>query len=282
MLAVSARGGNNRGRSFHATGAYAMLRFRAVHSSIAVLFVAYAAGSCMASTLIGVSPSGGRPFVVVDYKTGATLPFGGPSAISIRDITSWPGEPRSIWAIGLGQISNVDAPTGTLLYSATLPETLASIAIDPTDGQIYGHSTTYNIYRFARGSTDLTLIGSMGVSTGEFHLTFDAVGQLFAAAGSTLYSVSKSTAALTSLGTMPGVSGTSRFDFAFRPEDGKLYALGNTTQSYRLFTIDPLNGSTAMIGPSIIRPSGLAFLAIPEPSSLALFCLGSLCLIRRI
>jgi hypothetical protein len=263
------------------------MTIRAFRFTILVLLAAMTLADCHASTLVAVAPVSGQRLVEIDPKTGiATNLVTLPSA-TIMDLAAWPGEPRAVWMLGFPingstSITKIDAYTGIVSYSATLPHAMEGLTIDPTDGQLYASTKTNDIYRFTRGSTNLELVGNAGVVAGTFRLAFNSAGQLFGASESTFYTINKSTAAALAVGTMNGVGSTSRFDFAFRPEDEKLYAVGSYAfVGYALFTIDPTNGSTSPIGLSVVRPGGMAFLGVPEPSAFLLCCVGSLCLMRR-
>ena len=54
-------------------------------------------------------------------------------------------------------------------------------------------------------------------------------------------------------------------DIAFRPSDNALLVAANRSEGYSLSRIDLIDGTTELIGASFIRPSGLAFVAVPEP-----------------
>jgi hypothetical protein len=199
----------------------------------------------------------------LDPATGAiysTLPIGeGLAFTNVDDLASDPlRQPRVVWAIrnsiNGNELIAVD-PFDKKLLSLTVldaPTPIDSLAIDPTDGALYGASASA-LYRISTETGQTTLVGPTSMSVAKA-LGFDATGTLYGIANNNvLVSVNKQSAATTVVATL--ALGRME-DMAVRPEDGVMYGLG---YAYNLYQIDLATGALKTVGPSVIRPSGLAF-----------------------
>lgn len=141
------------------------------------------------------------------------------------------------------------------------PTQVRTLAIDPLTGDFYT-TTTAALYKLAPTTGQATLIGPTdGIDKA---LGFDAQGNLYGVGNqNVLYSIDKSSG----LRVQIAVMNVSRMeDITYRPSDGAMLGIG--FGNYSLFRIDLNTGATTNLGSSLSRPSGLAFVAAPEPSGL--------------
>jgi sugar lactone lactonase YvrE len=155
---------------------------------------------------------------------------------------------------------------------------IRSLAIDPTTGFFYG-ATTSNLYRIDKSSGATTSVGPTSLPV-DRALGFDAFGNLFGISGNTnLVSVDKSTGATSLIQDL----GLQLDDLAADPATGMVYALGNGTPTYSLYVLNVTSGALKPVGPSLLRPAGMAFTNVPEPATwfLAAFALATIIAVRR-
>ncbi len=257
--------------------------FKLSSLTLLILFYFSLSAASKGSTLLAVG--GGTPGVrKVDQASGAVTDLFN-LTVSVQDLAAWKGAPGRFWAIGFPtairtSLTEFSAATGNPISAVSLNAQIHGLAIDPTDGKFFA-TTTSGLYQIDPVSGSLTLVGNTGL-TGELALAFNGAGQAYGVAGRTLYSVDKSSGLATKIADIAGASTSSRFGFAFRPEDDQLFAIGDYANvTYPLYTINPADGTTAVIGASLVRPNGIAFVTIPEPTAFTLLCLGSVCLLRR-
>lgn len=243
------------------------------------------ADSASASQAWGVNVGGSGPIRLqsIDIKTGGvtSISQSGDSLLgaSVRDLASDPvRDATRVWAVRSSGVGNeliaVD-PYRELLLSYTLidaPSDIRSLAIDPTTGVMYGASTG-ELYTIDPLTGSTMLLGNTAVdNTAEDvsrGLGFDNAGQLFGIGGSNrLLAIDKTNASSLLIAELPLLR---MEDIAVRPEDGVMYGLGYS--GYDLYKIDTADGSVTSVGPSVGRPGGLAFTAVPEPSGLTLLVL---------
>jgi hypothetical protein len=63
-------------------------------------------------------------------------------------------------------------------------------------------------------------------------------------------------------------------DIAVQPETGVMYGIGYGP-NYSLNQINLTNGALVNLGPSLVRPDGLAFTDVPEPAIFVLLAVGA-------
>jgi hypothetical protein len=195
----------------------------------------------------------------------------GVPAIRTVDAAAHPTAERNrLWVLGLGTStarSDLVAvnPRRELLLSRVeliAPEPIVTLAIDPTDGGFCGTSEEA-LYRIDPRTGATTVVGatSLGVDTG---LGFDMHGNLYGIANQNqLVEIDKRTAATSLISVLDVIR---MEDIAARPEDGLMYGIAQRS-GYRLFRMDLATGDLVDLGDSVARPSGLAFVAVPEPST---------------
>ena len=186
--------------------------------------------------------------------------------------------PNVIWGVANpNRLQAVDPVQGLLLSSIDLElgagaGTIQSLAISPRTGMFYGTSND-SLYSIDPNNGDTTLVGTTSSSL-EKALGFDSSGVLFGITNANeLVKVSTLDATMEPVATLNVFRAE---DIAVRPEDGLMYSLAYTTESYQLITIDTQTGATQLLGPSFVRPTHLAFTGVPEPCGLALVSLGGL------
>jgi hypothetical protein len=210
---------------------------------------------------------------VIQMKTVAT----GLAVAGIDDLASDPvREPSVLWAVRwsafLNQMIAIDPYQGKVLETVPIISSspIHSLAIDPTTGISYGTGGT-SLYRIARDTGIATLVGNGSIDLDK-SIGFDSVGNLFGigtdGANYALAAIDKTTGGTINVKTLNNVRIE---DFAARPEDGVMLGLGFPSPDYALLQINLENGTLATVGPSLSRPSSLAFTSVPEPSALA-FC----------
>jgi hypothetical protein len=241
------------------------------------------ASSAFALDLYGVNAGIGGGTYLVDQATGAVTHVG-EIGVAIDDLAS---DTRSgheaMWGVGvyykrsLFQINPL-APTVISSVQFQTAEDITTLAIDPTSGMMFGTSDADDpsLFQIDRASGNTTLVGSIGISLTS--LAFDQTGRLFGTARSTLVEIDPSSADISVITDALPVARLE--DMASRPSDNTMFALGYGPD-YNLYTVDVTNGTLQEIGPSVSRPAGLAFFAVPEPGSLALLLLGLLALRRK-
>jgi hypothetical protein len=225
------------------------------------------------STSINLHPIESATGVVLATKSiGANLTFA-----NVDDLASDPArQPSVVWAIRSSIAGNeliaVNPFQGQLLSLTVLnaPTPILSIAIDPTDGAFYGASSNF-LYRIAPETGAATLVGATAMPVHKA-LGFDLQGNLFGVSHENiLVNVNKATAATAAVATF---SLYRMEDIAVRPEDGVMFGLGYAP--YSLYQMDKGTAQVVEVGPSLGRPGGLAFTAVPEPAAAALCLLAVL------
>lgn len=234
--------------------------------------------SVSASDLYGVQYATATDLYSVDQNSGAISSIGASGQDGIGDLTSdtRPGSPR-LWGVRIAsnELYSFNPVTGAANLAATLnsPDDMVSIAFDPVSGNLYGNTSVGfgapfdALYQIDPATGNSTFIGRIGFDS-VFALGFDQGGHLFGVADATDQFISISTA--TGNGALIANLGLGlSFDIASRPEDDKMFLADSGTLS--LYTIDTATGNTTLVGPYVDNQNivGLAFSAVPEPSSLA-------------
>jgi hypothetical protein len=118
---------------------------------------------------------------------------------------------------------------------------LAACAVTAVAAPVmYVHDNAGQLARVDVVTGDVQLIGNMGVTMTD--IAFDPTGALYGLSFNVLYSINRTTAAVTPIGSH-GVPGGNALVFA---ADGTLYAAGTSSNS--LFTIDPATGASTNLG----------------------------------
>jgi hypothetical protein len=231
-----------------------------------------------ASVLFGVRFAGLTDLYEVDQTLGTLSSIGPSGRDGIGDLTSdtRPGSPR-IWGIRISEnrLYEFDPATGAGAAGAVLnsPDNMVSLAFDPVGGRLYGNTSLgfgapfdalYEIDPLTGNSTFIGRIGFQNV----YALAFDQAGQLFGVADESNEFISISTGTGNGALIAPLALGLA-FDLASRPEDNTMFLADSGT--FSLYTVDTGSGALGLVGPygqseNIV---GLAFSAIPEPSTLA-------------
>lgn len=213
--------------------------------------------------------------IPIDLATGAPgarVNVLTPTAHNGDDLASAPAlQPNRLWAVRWNflngsRLQSFNPFSAEVLTDVAIdaPARVFGLAIDPADGTVYGNTDT-NLYKINPTTGATTLVGPMITSRAT---AFDSLGRLLAVNDVTnnLVSIDTSTGANTILAHL----GTAIFsDIASDPASGLLYGL----TSGGLYRIDATAGASTLIGSSAIRPAGLAFTNVPEPTTLALVML---------
>jgi hypothetical protein len=186
----------------------------------------------------------------------------------IHDLASLPKDEPGMWAVteirddALFELLYIkpNSPTARLELQTDIP--IRSLAIDPTDKTFYG-ATSESLVRIDRYTGEVESIGALDMDHFYPVLAFDGAGNLFgnAGSGSELVAIDKSTA----LTDVIGDTHIRLHGIAFHPETDELLAAGFDGE-YKMFSVDVGNASAAGLYPTLGRFSGLAILAVPEPS----------------
>jgi hypothetical protein len=233
----------------------------------ALLLLCGSADRCLATELWATDAGGSSSINLsqINIATGAVLStksISGLASATTNDFASDPiREPSLLWGVRwsafVNQLVAIDPFQTQLLSSVQLnsPTPIKSLAIDPTDGVLYGAGGT-SLYRIARATGTTTLVGNASTSL-DRALSFDAIGNLYGISGSSLVTVDKSTGATNTVATLA----VSLEDIAASPDNGTMYGLG-LGSTYSLYQINLATGATTAVGQSLLRPSSLAFTAL--------------------
>lgn len=199
--------------------------------------------------------------------------FGG-----VDDLAPDPNDPGVFWAVtealrtdGDVELLRVDPSSGEIptKYPLNTETPFTGLAIDPTDGQFYGMTEKSELVRIDPTTGSVVPIGTLNLKpSSRSPLAINSDGDLFGASflisdasGGTfsgLVQIDKTTGNATLLGELGvGIRG-----IAFHPETNALHGVGNDDE---LFDIDPIDGATVVIGPSIARARGLVYISTPTP-----------------
>ena len=250
--------------------------------SLAVLTLAQLAS---ASTLYGIEYSSGTGFYNVNQTTGAISLIGNTGNPATGDLTS--NLTNTIWAPDMANdaLLTINPATGAVSSSVAImaatgaPVPIVSLAWDPVTSVLYGNTsvgfgntTNDALYSIDPTTGNATFLGVIGYNT-VYALGFNG--------GGTLYGISQTSNELITIDTgsgagtgVAGVGLSAVYDLAFRPGDDTMFVADSGTSS--LYTMDPTTGAATLVGSygSPTNVVGLAFLGVPEPSSLMLLGTG--------
>jgi hypothetical protein len=255
----------------------------------------YAPASTLYATIGATTPNGFDDVYTINQSTGAGTLLGS-SGINpgwMGDLTS--NNTTTLWAAdvinynlvtinpttGAGTVVGpfVDASSG----SATPITSLAyNTAASAAPGGLYGNSTpTFGgppggdlLYSINATTGTTTEIGPIGFSN-IYALAFNNNGNLFGVdTDNQLIGINPTSGAGTLIATLtvPGI-----YDIAARPEDNVMFA---TASDNDIYTLNTTTGALTDVGPhGIGNTVGLAFLTVPEPTSLGLLATGGLSMV---
>ena len=269
---------------------------RKTHFHLAIAATALAAALAgpahAAPDLYGTVYPSATPLYLMNQATGAATAGPATGVAGIADLAS-SGTTTSVW--GVSESSNTlfrfDAATGAVLGTVAVtgaPELIVSLAWDNSLDVLYGSTAASfggfnNLYRIDPGTGAATLIGNLQIDK-IYALAYNPADKfLYGANGevgetSYLWKIDPSSAAAIAMGALEA---TGNFDLAFRPGDNVLFMA--SSDSYSLYTVNPLNAVTTLVGPygDPLNIAGLAF-AVPEPETWALMAGGLLLVARRL
>jgi hypothetical protein len=245
---------------------WAVTRF----SALALLLSAIGAGNAEASAL-WASGGGTLSLTPINATNGAVGPVMAITGVT-RALSDLAGQGSLVWGIsggfGDGPLVAMDPVTKQIVSSIsiapkfTAAQSIESLAIDPLSGEIYGATST-NLYRISPATGMATLVGATALPVDKA-LGFDAGGNLYGIGNhNRLVVVDKSTGG-TSL--VAALAVQEMEDIAVQPETGVMYGIGYGP-NYSLYQINLTNGALVNVGPSLLRPTGLAFATVPEPNA---------------
>ncbi len=236
-------------------------------------------------TLYGVNFSGSTPLFTIDQTTGAATGTAG-NLLDIGDLTS--NQVDTLWGVTLGggnDLVTIDVGTGNVASTVALTGvnagtgggSITSLAFNSVTGLLYGNTTASfgdalrgdDLYSIDPVTGVVTFVGLINFDN-IFALAFDQLGVLFGITNAgELLSIDTGTGAGTSIASGLGLG---LFDIASRPGDNVMFL--STAGTASLATIDTTTGAITNVGAYADATAdnivGLAFLGVPEPSSLAL------------
>jgi hypothetical protein len=220
------------------------------------------------------------PINAANGTVGPAVSINGVTRV-LTDLATASGSQGSLlWGLsgffGDGPLVAIDPVTKQVVSSVAISPAFAtgqaiqSLAIDPVDGEFYGATTT-GLYRIAPATGTATLVGATALPVDKA-LGFDASGNLYGITNhDRLVAVNKATGATSQVAVL-GVQEME--DIAVQPETGVMYGIGYGPD-YSLYQINLNNGALVNLGPSLLRPNGLAFTVVPEPAALVLLAMGT-------
>ena len=170
------------------------------------------------------------------------------------------------------------------------PISIADLAVQPGTGTLFGIRGPNDqlggqglLYTISKMNGMATLVGNTGDFFGSIAFGPDGTLYMFAAdldGGGNLIGISLKTLNPTNANVMSVVPTADFFGaFGVRP-DGVLF--GGTGDSGNIFTINPTTGAETLVGSTGRDFVGdIAFVTSPEPSTLTLFGIGVLMMLRR-
>jgi len=223
------------------------------------------------------------PLNIATGALGPSVTFDGSTLFSATDLAGDAATQASVlWAVTFnGQLTACSPLTGKVLSTKAIvsPETISTLAIDPTTGFFYGASLN-NLYRIVPETGVATLVGATTQPVNK-GLGFDTLGNLYGVGNENrLSAVNKTTGAASLIATLALYRVE---DIAVHPQTGVMYGLGYgfSPDSYSLYQINLADGALTRLGPSVIRPSGLAFTAVPEPAAALIATLGAIAVLFK-
>ncbi len=246
----------------------------------------------LSSCLIGSLASGAEQLLVIqgrnaysaNRETGGFQRFGSLDQKD-GDLRPWrvvDGDDDTIWGARDSEVYEIDVHTLAVIRTLEIDANASILARNAITKEIIGAPRGRGpVISIAEDGT-FTEIGSTDRALDA--MGFDENGVLYGASGSDLLRIDPNTAEMEQVGTMEGV----RFlnGFAVDPNDNRFLAVGFGfgLDDYSLYEIDKSNAAVTRLGDTVIRPAGLAFVPIPEPTAAFLgngMLLGLLLLHRR-
>jgi len=186
----------------------------------------------------------------------------------------------------------IDPVTGasTLIGQTGMNIIEGDLRFDPSLGVFFavtdipGATSTRRLFTINPNTGAGTVVGAIAGAFDPSAVAIDSAGRLLVLdqqtfAADRLLQLDKTTAAvISSVNLNVNLGGTAGMDFD--PVSGVLYVVdGVGTNS--LYTLDPSTGTLTLVGPTNVLDglAGLAFVLVPEPSTLALAALGAVALL---
>jgi len=266
------------------------------------------AGKTAAATLYGSTSAGGPgELYTLNPANGAMLIDIGPlndalsvnypiTGLAFNPITgllygstgnSSPGTAAELVSINpaTAQVTVVGAFNTGIFNTGGTPATMADLAFD-SNGSLYGVASIGGpqLYSINTTTGQATVIGSTGLtSTSGGGLAINGGGGFYGTPTSTRFGTYNSgTGAYANIASPTRPVGGAYAALAFN--GNTLYGLDlgpGPALATHLVTIDPVTGAVTDLGASVNSLDAIAFNSIPEPSTMALFGLGTLALVVK-
>jgi hypothetical protein len=241
-------------------GGVSLLAAMVVASGAAARADLWASGAGGATSRVDVFP--------VNQTTGAYgagVAISGGAGVVTEDLSGdpfWQG--GTLWgvrrAFTTSYLAAWNPVAKTFLFETPInvPSFLRTLAIDPTNGRFYA-TTDASLYTLDPQTGSAALVGPTTGVTVNKALSFDGNGQLYGVGmENKLVAIDKTSGARSPVGTMAlyRIEG-----MAWLQETSTMLGLGYGygADGYSLFEINLTNGALVRLGPSVGRPSGLAF-----------------------
>lgn len=210
-----------------------------------------------------------RQLFTLDQTNLALTLVGVDTNNSSKSLTSdWRADSFRLWAVGQHSdyLLQIDPSNNHGTSIGYFSQSIRSIAFDVTTDQLYGISND-TLYRVDLNTAALTPVGPTNQDV--VAIAFDTLGNLYGRSGWFTFKVDKLTGAATIVGQdHPDYGGY----LAARPEDNAMFIADPLRKWF--FQVNTTTGKGTLVGyiihPSYFGASGLAFSALPEPSTLAL------------
>jgi len=235
--------------------------------------------------LFGVnSGSGGTFLAKIDKTTGAVTNIG-PTGITVDGLTFSPGGELFAADNTHHRLVTLNVATGAIdrdIGPFTTSIIVEGLSFHPVSGELFGIDVVGNrLIRFDTTTGGDTVVGGFGLGGAFAGLAFNLDGSLLYAVNHSnggLYWVNQTTGAASLLGT--GSVGPLGLDMD--PTTGMLFVAEwrGGSAPMTLATVDLFTGARSHVGTmtGALQIEGLAFVPIPEPSTVALLATGSILL----
>lgn len=212
------------------------------------------------------SAAGSRLYLVNQNSGGSISSMAVPGSI-----TDLAGQGPYVWAVGGDQLIKIRPAAAEVLSTLALSSPVEALAIHPTTSIFIGVSGS-DLVEINPVTGNVTVIAPLSPSIAVESITFDNAGILYGVGDNSFFSIDSANAAVNVISdSVPMNSSTG---LAVRPEDGTMF-LAAIDGAYNLYTIDAATGIRTLVGPTVLRPSGLAFTTVPEPTTWGALVLAS-------
>lgn len=235
----------------------------------AFVFIVLIAPACLAQgTLYSVTNAPqGNQLIAIDPGTGVGTLVGDVSFLRVSGLTY---DPLADQLLGIDEFGNqlisIDPASGASAAIGPIEVPLAQgLALDTSDGVLFSREGGFlNLLSIDLNTGAGSSIGPTGVEPTD--LAYDPIGDLLYGVNNSikqLVSLNQSTGEATSIGPTQ-VRGSN--GLAYNTLTDELFSVDNG----ELLKIDTTIGATATVGPIGFDATGLAFIPVPEPSSVAI------------